>query len=542
MQSVESFNRNLKYHFVIAAVDSLREETIPLHPKAIACVQLNSEADHKWFNSHFTLVCQVDELRSGTWVLGRNKAMSDEERPKQEALVIQWPEARSEYAYGHFRPVSFDLDAIREAVGHHVSAGLDVIVQDIGTSSMLLDTKGEKLLPCLQYLLPQAKSLLWVSSQTTINPFANVAGSFLRTLHSENPSIKVASLVFRGEHSPAFIGKTILEVYQGLIRGENEVEMVVQDSQLHILRYHPDDELAASVGLRAPRPSEEGLGTTVGYELLPASPNQGMVISYRSHGIEKPPRDSALVAIGASVVDCWDTLRLSGINHSSKTWDEFGHFFAGTVIASGCSNFQPASQVVGWHNGTHKATINVPISQMWSYPASIPFTLAASHFAAHAIAFAAVQGTARCLPSEAVKIGVPGIPGYAIRNVCRRLGIVTHDYHEKTKVFTVRLEPKDGLLVDCLSVDVETYLRSHPSKALANIFSCEEFGPDTEISEFPLASTNRPSRMLYAAQCLLFWSMIELKTASGDMSSPIGLLEDSSGMMVHMSSWAVQED
>ncbi|PLB45025.1 putative polyketide synthase [Aspergillus steynii IBT 23096] len=492
--SLDHARPKTQYHLVLGTVSGIRRCTPSLHRKGLLAVTVHDESDGEWFASEFDKVAAFDGVGSTEWAVGQRRTALRKETPMADkTLVLQCegtklvPSARDL----DFQPVNFHLPAVREQVEERPDTErLDVVILDMAQRSILLDVPGDKLLPTLQYLIPRTRSLVWVSSETEGNPFRRVVPSFLRTLMSEYPSLRALSLLICGEHSIETIGATILDAQQDLLMGETETDMIVKDSQLHLLRYRPDDELAAAVGRREPRESViEASGLELTYDIVPAEPGSLMAVLHLPQLVQCATTGTVRVQIDASVIDPWDCQVVR--NHRAATvWPGFGHFFSGTIISSKGSHDIAAKRVVGWNSGAHSRHITVPAAQVWPITSDLNPHQAAVQLAVHAIALAAIRGTARCLPTERIAIGIPGALGDALRNVCRVMDLAFEEDEVQghrsmgDKLFRVHAD-SGSLSVDNTPVDIETYLKGG-DRILAEL-ATDRFQLNCQVPAFPIA-------------------------------------------------------
>ncbi|KAL4880374.1 putative polyketide synthase [Aspergillus karnatakaensis] len=483
-----------EYHLVLGNPDAIRRYTPALHRKGLIAIPLPDETDLGWFASDFDQVAQFHGLGSTEWILGQRRTALGKEEPKaNETLVLQCEATTSLGSVRDldFQPVSFDLLAVQQFVESQPrSQPVDVVILDMGPRTILLDIVGDKLLPTLQYLVPRTRSLLWVSGETQSTPFGRVVASFLRTLSSEHPSLRAASLVFRGEHGPAATGSIILNAQHDLLMGDTEIEMLVEGSQVFLLRYHPDDELAAAVGRRGPRQScVEAAGLELTYGIKPAQPGKAMVELRVPNLVEGSAPGTVTVLIHTSVIDPWDSQILRN-PRAAASWPGFGHFFAGTIIASSDDQANVPKTVVGWYAGAHQLNITVPAAQVWPIASDLDPSQAAVNFAAHAIALAALQDSARSSSTERVAIAMPGALGGALRNVCRSMKLAFDNDtqgHSPTSNKIFRVHDDTGCLsVNNTPVDIEAFLKQNDG-SLANVLVTDCFQVDDPVPVFPIA-------------------------------------------------------
>lgn len=127
----------------------------------------------------------------------------------------------------------------------------DAIVIDCPEKPVTTTWTGAELMPWFQVLLKFAQSILWVTCNRYESPLSNVAGSLLRTLQAELPSLRISWLVTdeTAGKSPINFTAQVEQAYVRMIEGDQELVRRPGESGDNILRYLPDNCLSASTGL-----------------------------------------------------------------------------------------------------------------------------------------------------------------------------------------------------------------------------------------------------------------------------------------------------
>ena len=476
LRTVQSFSKEIMFHMMISSTLDLPILGRHIRDGGFACVRVQSTDDQAIFDQKFDLICKIEGFDSGNWLLGRPNSNSNAVTPTRKLRIIgcEVSDVDSLREYGEFEYIQLtrqNIGTVCEKLKKQNRDKFDVIVMDCGHQSMLLEWAGCDLLPWIQSFLEQVGNILWVSIQVNANPFKNVAGSFIRTIQSENPSIKAASLVIQDNLDPSSLAQTVFEVYNKMFHESCEVEVVAQGQSVCALRYIPDDSLSASVGVIPPHMSEQGLGSS-NYELSLAGPGSLVVLSSRENGLAVPLNESLYISVKASIIDLDDMASFADAHCHRGTWTGLGQFFVGTIRSEGHAKFKFGDQVVGWHLSAHKSMLRVPACQLKRVPEGMPAAEAAVHYAAYAMAFAVVRGTARARRSETIRFELPECLAEALTNVCQLFEIQPMFDTLSEVDFLVTSDITRGLLVNGIPVSMERYMISDDaSHCLTQIMS-----------------------------------------------------------------------
>jgi NAD(P)-dependent dehydrogenase (short-subunit alcohol dehydrogenase family) len=477
-RNVQSFGADQRFHFLFLGAQTLPASTIHLRSDGLACVWTQTIEDRKLFDDNFDLVSEVRGFESPDWLLGRARHIQNWALEPRKLKVFAC-DGRQIACPSRFD--AFEIVQLEKGSNHALtvqckdeekSEPFDLIVLDCGKESMLATWSGSELLPWIQSVVDKVDNLLWVSCQTANNPFSNIAGSFIRTIQSEHPSMKAASLVFKDKNDPNFFTDSIFDVYENMVRGSCEVEVIAQDSHVCALRYQPDDDLSASVGVAPPHYSTSSIGSC-NYEVSVIAPRKAVLICDRFGGTVGCD-ESVHLAIKASVVDCDDVLCFADAPLRQRSSETPGQFFAGKIISGAGLGYESGADVVGWQIGAHSSSLHVSGSHVFPVPEGMVLTEAAMHFAAHSVAFAILEGTARIRRQERLKILVPGVLAEALTKVCHYLGVFPIFDVDSDSEFTVTFECEHGLLVNGNHVSVKNYMSSDLYRNHVNKYFSEE--------------------------------------------------------------------
>ena len=475
LRTVRAFSKEAKFHMLISSAQNLTSLYPHIRNDGMACLRVQTPDDHLIIDEHFDQICKIDGFDSGDWVLGRLKSSANGFATTRKLKVFgcEGSDVASLRAQGEFEYVQLKENSVTIWEKQKKQQDqFDLIVLDCGQRSMLVDWAGRDLLPWIQSVLEQVGNLLWVSNQVDTSPFSNIAGSFIRTLQSEHPSMKAANLsIQNGWESPS-LARTIFEVFDKMTHNSDEIEVVVQGQQVCALRYIPDDSLSASVGVIPPHMSEEDLGSS-NYELSLVGPGSAVVLSSRGNALSPCGNEFTDVSVKASIIDFDDTALFVDTHFREGSWTGLGQFFVGTICSEGYAELKFGDLVVGWHLGAHKSILQVPSCQLKRVPEGMPPTEAVAHYAAYAIAFAVVRGTARARESETIRSEQSGILAEALTNVCQLLKIHSTIDDGNEAGFVVTSDTSRGLLVNGIRVSIENYMTSDDSNEwLVESMSC----------------------------------------------------------------------
>ncbi|KAL9115428.1 MAG: hypothetical protein Q9227_000749 [Pyrenula ochraceoflavens] len=468
----ERLPRDLKYHLILSAKDlPIRIAADYLLPQGLLCTRVPLEEDTS--ARPLTFVGEISVLdEEAPWYLSRKQAddvpnlsdrkrivfASDQQKTAEiEKLMNEEGESCHHCTLNPENAQKFNLDVPKEA--------FDAIILDADEQSIIASWVGDDLIPWIQALMKAANSILWVSLCNESNsPFHGLAGNLLRTMQSEQPALKVAWLeVDASKESPAVLKDKIERAYESLFHEGTETRQCQVEGGTEILRYFPDDELAATVGMTGPVKSVEELGER-DYEVTSTKKGEAGSLAVEIDNCKPEPKSGSVqVSVDASVIDVRD-LMISHGNVSSTDNETLGTFFAGRVLSSNDAAFATHACVAGWtFSGAHRKTVSVSSSQIFSVEAEETQqhqALTALALAAHALAV--VDGFARARAGDRFLIDLKGPLRDAMERLCEQHGASTLKDADSGVVpdFKVSMSPSRGLTVNNNSVNVHKYLLS----------------------------------------------------------------------------------
>ncbi|MCJ1246139.1 hypothetical protein MMC30_003344 [Trapelia coarctata] len=482
---VDKMDTDTKFHIIFVGDQSNPNELqSSLLPNGLVCARGDHQSVETYLSSSFTKVCSIIEISADHWTLWRLKQPTFLPPPNRDATVFVDPD--QEISTIKCLPAATYVPLVPSSAGRQSRRKqqiFDAIVIDSLEKSIIVTWTGHELLPWLRKLLESANSVLWVSQQRPTNPYNNIAGNLLRTLQSEQPSIKVTWLVLQGTHPESLMQEAIASAYAGLLKGENEVRLEVTDSQFSILRYLPDDELSASMGLTAPRCVNDG-AVNKDYQISLSKREESVIKTYHRDHYQKPDHGIISVKVEASVIDPDDVSAFYG---SGSRWC-LGGFFAGRVNSNTSQAFPLDSEVVGWCSGTHRSLLHVPMSQIWLCKNGSSAATSAANLAAISTALCAVDGTARARQGDSIRLCVDSILGEAIGKLCKEYGVTVLDSGADGEAdYTVERSNLGCVLFNGSPIDVDKYLRSDRGASLVTQLWNEGQMLETPLARFQLA-------------------------------------------------------
>ena len=466
-----------------------------LHPAGLLCARQISEAVE--LDRCLDFLGTVRGLDSGLWSLWRKTACSTEKPQKRNitlfATDLVW---LATPAFSNAKHVFLDPASVAEFCQRGEVETFDAIVVDQPDNSVITTWAGKDLMPWLQILLECADSLLWVTTPSKSNPSTKVAGSLLRTLQCERPSLKVQWLILKDLQDGFGRGcyKKVEQAYKEVIEAGNEILVQFESEDAVILRYHPDDELSANVGLLPPKKSQIPLGDR-DYSVEFGMPGEPIIMSADSDVGRWRADDKAAVRVEASIVEIADFHLFNGTANSPKFPPECGGFFAGKVM-DGSTGLRLGRRVVGWKPlYLHRKKVDwldsyCDIDKADSTPAE-----AASAYAATAVACCIIHGVARVRLSEIVLVDFEGPLSEAIEEVCREVGATMIRSSSRLRIdFYVSFDKSTGLLVNGKGVDVAEYLESDRNKDTVRYHWWKSTQRAMEIQTFELGDLHEAFR------------------------------------------------
>ena len=476
VQLIDGPDRTSKYHMVITEnAYPTAQLSDQLHSEGFLCIPKAHIQDlRRNYNESLEVVCDITGLGPDPWILLRKAKSPDSGCADRRAVIFTdqrgspSPIALERMEYVHLEP-----GAVAHFCKQSSIARFDAIIIDYAEKSVITTWTGSDLMPWLRFLLKSSDSILWVTSSRSDNPFANVAGSLLRTLQSEQPSLKISWLVIDGigNKDPATFASQVEEAYVRMIEGENELVRRTAESGPEILRYLPDDDLSVHTGLSLPRKLRRPLDER-DYVLDYAAPGEPVILSHNAHNARptQPLSDDTIeVLVEASVVGT-DNLPMFNSNDRSKvSRPHSGSFFAGKVLTSQDPELPPECCLVGWHpDDAHRKKMGVWAYNVCQYPSSMQPSQAASRYAAIAVASCVVDGAARARQAETFQLELQGPLSIVIKQICERLGgtvLHLHSYSVSKADFVVTFQRLKGICVNDRPINLASYLQSHHGRA-----------------------------------------------------------------------------
>ena len=207
------------------------------------------------------LVGSILSIDSKPWSLWRKIVPSPNTAKVCEVIVFGGD--RVNPALSKAKHILMEPGSIAKFCQNGMTGTFDAIIVDHAAHSIITTWAGRDSMPWLQRLLKSADGLLWVTESNENSPSINVAGSLLRTLQAEKPSLKVQWLALKDQQEYLDEGywQIIERVYTEMINGANELLVQSDNDAMKVVRHYPDDLLSTEVGLEPPRKSNVPLGS-----------------------------------------------------------------------------------------------------------------------------------------------------------------------------------------------------------------------------------------------------------------------------------------
>lgn len=462
-----------KYHMVIT------QDTPPgghlsqyLHSGGLLCItKTHMQELRSNQSSSLEFVCDITGLGSDPWVLLRNYTDPGPVIASRRAVMFSNQRRGPSFdAFEGVETVSLEPGAVTRFCEQKAMARFDAIVIDSPEKSVIAIWKGAELMPWLQVLLKFADSVLWVTRTSNENPFAKIAGSLLRTLQSEQPSLKISWLVMDEmiDNKEDTFTWQVEQAFVRMVEGENELVTRIGGSGPEILRYLPDDDLSAETGLSLPRRVKSPLGVS-DYSLGFAAPEEPVILSCNASTTHSSSENHLEVLVEASVIDSEDLHMLNRKIEVEVSPPPAGLFFAGRVVNSQHPTFPFESRIVGWHpDHNHRKSLSVQQSDICQYPSSMQPSHAASRYAAIAIASCIVNGAARAHQGETFLLNLPRPLLITTKQLCERVGAtVLSPCSGSIADFVVTFNCLDGIRVNERPIHIAHHLQSEYGRAMA---------------------------------------------------------------------------
>ena len=485
---VKDLDPSIMFHLVLVGSYSVAKEIYAqLLPNGLMCIQTCEKSQEEDFCERSRFICTVTDHSDGEqWLLWQKERDLEQQLTPHKAKIFACPKQpiSSVDCLPCAEHILLDPRTVGEFCAHIQSNRFDAVILDCQEKSVIATWPGEDILPWLQALLRLADSILWVTTRIGNSPHSNIAGSLLRTLQAEMPSLKVTWLILDETETESAQQARIASACSGLLNGENEVRLEVRRSQVDLLRYYPDDGLSTTTGLDLPR-VVAGSILEKNYEISPCTPGKPVILSSHRDVYQELEAGKICVGVEASVIDAADVLAVNG-NKSKNAERGFGRFFSGRVTSQTEKSFPAGSKVVGWHADAHRNQLIVPPENLLLYDGATADDAAAA-FAAIATALCIVDGITRGREGDTFKIELNGILGEAITRFCEWSKATVLGVSTTLADFTITLNSPDGLLINGSPIEINTYLESERGlRTITEAWECRN-GFTSPVNTFNLA-------------------------------------------------------
>ena len=494
IRMVDSSDTSSKYHMIFTQDASAAVQlSDQLNPGGCLCIPKAHMQDLASNQSvSLEIVCDIIDLGLDLWLLLRKSTIPGPVCANRR-VVMFIDQLRVPFlnALESNETVPLEPAAVTHFCKHSSSTKFDAIVIDCPEKPVITTWTGTELLPWLQTLLKSAQSILWVTRNGHKTPFSNVAGSLLRTLQTEQPSLRISWLVTNdmADKNRGTFATQVEQAYARTIDGECELLRIAGDSGKEILRYLPDDCLSAYAGLGLPQKVRSPLGEA-DYSLGFAAPGEPVVLSHKASLTQTMNGDAIEILVDASVVNFTNLRMDNGKPNLVISQPHSGLFFAGRVLHSQDPDFPPEARVVGWHpDHIHRNRVSAGSNHVCQYPSSIQPSQAALKYAIVAVASCIVDGVARARPGETFLLDAQNPLLDAIKQACGRLGAsVLSSQAGSSADFVLTFHGPEGILVNDRRIDIARYLCSDYGRALVQQDWQELAFTPLEVNEYGIAN------------------------------------------------------
>ncbi|KAL8923523.1 MAG: hypothetical protein Q9172_003096, partial [Xanthocarpia lactea] len=510
VQYVSEIDPDLQAHMIfIDHIGSIERSIHHLRPVGImVCICRAREVVEESFSEYLEYVCELTIWGETMGALWRRKINPPPLSPGRQRIIFGNGSFRFEESlHICLQPEELSMFTIERSDGR-----FDAILIDDPKKSIITTWPGSDLIPFLQCLMKQAKSLLWVTLYASSSPFVDIAGTLLRTLQAEQPSLKVSWLCMnQSEMDEDFVVTKIENAFTSMVQGEGEIRLDVNQTETRIVRYLPNEDIAAATGLALPCEVDAPIEDR-SYFLTLAALREPVVLSYdssaddrtRSHSFTtgqhralRGPDDEfedcmfgnvefnddldhdnsdnngfgrVKVAVAASVISNSDLAAYNGqieiqgpaVHERSKNPERApGTFFGGKVLTSTVSDCPTTSSVIGWTRGAHTDTVVVPGRDVICVKdENLRFDVAS--FASLATAMAVLDGHIRAREHDNLRLLNAGIIfREAFSLACHFLN-TGKSGNEQSPPITIEILETGAVVVDRTPIDVYRYLSTRP--------------------------------------------------------------------------------
>ena len=494
IQLVDDSDASSKYHMIFTQdASAAKQLSDQLYPGGCLCIPKAHIQDLRSNQSaSLEVVCDIIDLGLDLWLLLRKSTVPSPVYADRRVVMFM-AQLRVPFlnALESNETVPLEPAAVTQFCKQSSSTKFDAIVIDCPERPVITTWTGAELLPWLQTLLRSAQSILWVTRNGYKSPFSNVAGSLLRTLQTEQPSLRISWLVTddMADKNQGMFATQVEQAYARMIEGERELLRTAGNSGKEVLRYLPDDCLSAYAGLGLPQKVRSPLGEA-DYSLGFAAPGEPVILSHKASRTQPMSGDPIEILIDASVVDFTDRTMVNDNPSSVVSQPPSGLFFAGRVLHSQDPDFPPESRVVGWHpDHIHQNRVSARSSHVCLYPSPIQPSQAALTYAVVAVASCIVDGVARARRGETILLGLQTPLLNAVKQACSRVGasVLSSDAGSSAD-FVITFRGPEGIRVNDRPIDIAHYLGSDHGRGIVQQGWQELACTPLEVNEYDIAN------------------------------------------------------
>lgn len=235
VQLVDGSKASCKYHMIfIQDIPPVAQLSDQLHPRGFICIPKAHVQDLRSDESaSLEVVCDITGLTLDPWVLLRQKTgLSLVGASRRVVMFDSQHSLHSLNGLARMESVPLESGEVARFCEQGGLTRFDAIIIDFPEKPVVTTWTGAELMPWLQVLLKSAQSILWVTRNRYSSPFSNVAGSLLRTLQAELPSLRTSWLVTNetaGKSQGTFTTQ-VEQAYVRMIEGDQELVRRVGES------------------------------------------------------------------------------------------------------------------------------------------------------------------------------------------------------------------------------------------------------------------------------------------------------------------------
>ena len=245
---IEDWKSASNVHLLLLEDESEPDIKSVLHPQGVFCAPASNEVKHGF--EAFARFHSSDEKE---WVAYRQLSHVDlVPFPLDSVIFTDRPFSIYGKVQSELRVVSLSPATTSQFCAERPTEKYSVVVMESSEKSVITTWGGKYIVPWLQHITRWATSLIWVTRSRPLDPFHGTAGILLRSLQAEQPALNVNWIICGENEDDGSIMEKVKHAYASFARNENEIRHDYLQPDPEIIRYIPDDNLSAIVGLTPP--------------------------------------------------------------------------------------------------------------------------------------------------------------------------------------------------------------------------------------------------------------------------------------------------